>query len=454
MWCFSSVHWSLLALVVSAEVAFYTDVSQGADVNILLVIADDVGSDVVPGYAQGTNKPPMPILQGLQASGVTFSNVWANPICSPTRATLLTGRYGFRTGVQFLCQPNNTLGVAVSEPSVPRALKTQVNISSAAFGKWHAGRLDNAAPQSAPDHPILMGFSRYTGNVMGAVASYTSWTRYVNNTTLAERLTTSTKYSTLDVTDEAVSWINRQGNQNWLCWVAYNAPHSPFHKPPNDLHSYDALAETGAPNRSYLEAMTESFDTELGRLISSIPASVRNKTLIIVIGDNGTPAAVKSGGFRGAKSSIYEGGIRVPLVASGALIVNPNRTVDQLVNSTDFFATAMDVHSISLSSVNEGLVQDTVSLLPYIKNVSHPSPRTTAFVGYKNNGTATADFSRTVRNDRYKLLRFTIASVTTEEFYDLQLDPQEASNILLRTLTSTEQTNLDSLRTRLAELSN
>jgi arylsulfatase A-like enzyme len=444
----------LRALTLAVAMAFGT--SHAADVNILLVIADDMGSDATVGYPEGTAKAPMPVLQGLQANGVTFTNAWANPICSPTRATILTGRYGFRTGVQFICQPNNTLGVAVSEPSIPRALKNQANIASAAFGKWHTGRLDAAAPQTAQDHPILMGFSRYVGGITGAVANYNNWSRYVNNLTLKERLTTSTTYATTDAVNEAVSWINRNGNFNWLCWVAFNAPHSPYHKPPNHLHRFDALPTTGATNREYFAAMVESMDTELGRLLSSIPTTVREKTIVIFIGDNGTPNAVKSGGFRGSKDTIYEGGIRVPLVVSGALVANPNRTVSQLVNSTDIFATVMDVHGINLSSVNEGLPQDTVSFLPYIKNQSHPAPRTTAFVGRRSSGAANADFQRAVRNDRYKLLRFTVTStgVTTEEFYDLQVDPLEATNILLRALTPTEQTNLDSLRTRLAELSN
>ncbi len=445
-----------LAAIFSSAIAFDPIVSQGADVNILFIIADDMGSDVAPGYPNGTNKPPMPILQGLQANGVTFSNVWANPICSPTRATLLTGRYGFRTGVQYLSQVNNSIGVLVSEPSIPRALTSGANIASAAYGKWHIGRQNSTAPQTPQDHPIMMGFSRYTGSPRGDLTSYTSWDRYANNITLNERLSTSTRYATTDVVDEAASWINRKGADNWHCWVAFNAPHSPFHKPPNELHSYDALPDTGATNRQYFEAMAESMDTEIGRLISNIPVSVRNKTMIIFMGDNGTPVGVKRGGFRGNKDLVYEGGVRVPLVVSGAMVASPNRTVDSLVNSTDVFATVMDVHGINLSTVYEGLVQDTVSFLPYIKNITHPAPRTTAFVEYKSSALSTADFNRAVRNDRYKLCRFTVNStgVTTEEFYDLQVDSLEATNILVRTLTSTEQTNLDNLRTRLAELTN
>ncbi|MDZ4848870.1 MAG: sulfatase-like hydrolase/transferase [Pirellulaceae bacterium] len=446
-----SVRWCLNA-IFSMVALSQLQVCMAADNNILLVIADDMGSDVAPGYSEGTNKPPMPVLQGLQANGVTFRNVWANPVCSPTRATILTGRYGFRTGVQNVSMPANTIGVSISEPSIPRALQTQVNIASTAFGKWHVARQDAAAPDSPPDHPILMGFSRYIGNLMGQVPNYSNWSRYVNNTTLVERLTTSTTYATTDVVNQAVSWINRQGNQNWFCWVALNAPHSPFHKPSNELHSYDALAATGAPDRSYYEAMCESLDTEMGRLLSSIPTDVKNKTMIIFIGDNGTPSAVKSGGFRGSKGNVYDGGLRVPLVVSGALVANPNRNVDQLVNSTDIFATVMDVHGINLATVNEGRIQDTVSFLPYVKNVVHTAPRTTSFGEIRANAT---NFSRAVRNDRYKLVRLTNnAGVTSEEFYDLQVDAQEASNILLRTLTPSEQTNLDSLRARLLALSN
>lgn len=448
----NSLVWLLCALSLWSSV----ESCRAADVNILVVIADDMGAEVAPLYPVGTNKPPMPVLQGLQTNGVTFLNAYANPLCSPTRATLLTGRYGFRTGVEFVATTGSSIGVVVTEPSIPRALRNQLNITSAAFGKWHIGRQNATAPQTPQDHPILMGFSRYVGSPRADLAGFTSWDRYVNNLTLNERLTTSTTYATTDVVNESVSWINRNGNSNWMCWVAFNAPHDPFHKPPNALHSYDALADIGAPNRSYYEASCEAMDTELGRLLSSIPTAVRNKTMVVFIGDNGTPNAVKRGGYRGSKATVYEGGSRVPFVVSGALVANPNRTSNVLVNTTDLFATVMDVHGINLSAVNEGLPQDTVSILPYVQNLSHPTPRTTAYVSHKSNATATADYNRSVRNDRYKLLRFTLGAtgVTSEEFYDLQLDELETTNILLRTLTTTEQTNLNNLRTRLAELSN
>jgi arylsulfatase A-like enzyme len=217
----------------------------------------------------------------------------------------------------------------------------------------------------------------------------------------------------------------------------FQFPASPFHKPPNELHSYDALAATGEPNRSYYEAMCETTDTEMGRLLKSIPADVRSKTMVIFIGDNGTLSDVKRGGLRGAKFGVYEGGIRAPLVVSGPLVVNPNRTVDQIVNSSDLFATIMDIHGIALSAVNQGRAQDTISFLPFIKNIPHPAPRETAFSDIRSSGAVNADFRRAVRNTRFKLLRFTLSGVTTEEYYDVELDPLEASNILQRTLTAT-----------------
>ncbi len=293
-----------LVLLISA-LAFAN--LRGADVNVLLIIADDLGVDAAPGYSPGTNKPPMPNLALLQSKGVTFRNVWANPLCSPTRATLLTGRYGFRTGVQYVSLDRNAIGVRIGEPSIPRALMAKRGIPSGAFGKWHVAQLGENPATPPVNHPIVMGFAKYAGNLSSTLASYGTWTKVVNDPGLTAVTTTSKTYATSDAVDEALDWIRQQGPSPWFAWVAFNAPHDPFHKPPAPLHHYDDLPANGGPPRGYYEAMCEALDTELGRLVNGLPAAVKAKTMIIFIGDNGTPGEVKRGGFRGAKFDVYEG---------------------------------------------------------------------------------------------------------------------------------------------------
>ncbi len=421
--------------------------ARAADVNVLLIIADDFGVDVAPGYDLGTSKPPMPNLTALKNSGVRFTNAWANPLCSPTRATLLTGRYGFRTGVQYVSLDTNNIGVKTTEPSVARGLSSKASIACGAFGKWHIAQLGGSPATSAADHPIAMGFSKYAGNLTSTLTSYTSWPKVENNTNRVETTSTSTTYATSDVVNEALEWIGARGSNNWFAWVAFNAPHDPFHVPPNDLHSYDTTATN---NRKKYEAMCEAMDTELGRLLDGIPDTVMAKTMVIFVGDNGTPSAVKQGGLRGAKFDVYEGGIRVPLYVSGKNVSGSNRTVSSLVNTTDIFATLMDVHGIALSTVDEGKTQDTRTMLPYIKNVTHPSPRNTAFADIRSINGAT--ISSAIRNANYKLIRRKTGTTSSEEFYNISTDTLEATNLKAATapaLSGTNLTNYNSLKTTL-----
>ena len=131
--------------------------------NILLIIADDMGLDATPGYSVGTSKPTMPNLQDLMNSGVRFNNVWSNPVCTPTRATILTGKYGFRTNVINVGDVLST-----SETSLHKVLNTNASeYSHAVIGKWHLS--------SDPTHPTAMGVDYFAGLLGGGVQSYTNW---------------------------------------------------------------------------------------------------------------------------------------------------------------------------------------------------------------------------------------------------------------------------------------
>ncbi len=396
-----------------------------ADTNVLFIIADDLGTDVCPIYPEGTSKPPMPNVATLAAQGVTFTRAWGSTVCTPSRASALSGRYGFRTGVQYY---GNAVNLDTSEPTIAKGLLTQRGIASGAFGKWHMSRIDGLGNVSAADHPIVMGFEKYAGRLTGQLPDYYAWTRTVNDTGLVETNTATTTYATTDVVNQALTWINSKGTANWFAWVAFNAPHSPYHKPPNNLHSYDSLASTGASARLYYEAMCESLDTEIGRLLSGMSAAVRAKTMIVLIGDNGTPGGVKSGGYRGSKGFMYEGGVRVPMIVSGARVVGGGRTSDALVNLTDIFATVMAIHGIPLSSVNLGRTQDTVSLLPYIANTTHPTPRWWVYTDYRN-GTNYTTLRTAIRSNRWKLIRVSEGSISTDQFFNLADDPLEANDL-------------------------
>jgi len=161
--------------------------------NILLIIADDMGLDATPVYSVGTSTPNMPNLEMLMNSGVRFNNVWSNPVCTPTRATILTGKYGLRTNVI-------TVGdvLSTSETSIFDLMNTNApDYSHAVVGKWHLS--------TDPTHPTSMGADYFAGLLAGGVQSYTNWNLTENGQT-----NNTTEYSTTKFTDLAIDWVNNQ----------------------------------------------------------------------------------------------------------------------------------------------------------------------------------------------------------------------------------------------------
>jgi len=299
--------------------------------NILLIIADDMGLDATPNYNVGSIKPNMPNLEVMMNTGIRFNNFWSNPTCTPTRGTILTGKYGFRTGV------TEVGGVMpLSETSLQSHLdNTGSGYNHAVVGKWHLANNDAS-------HPTNMGVNYYAGLLSGGVQSYTSWNFTENGQT-----SNTTEYTTTKFTDLAIDWVEQQ-TQPWFLWLAYNAPHTPFHLPPNNLHNQGNLptdqASVDANPLPYYMAMLEAMDTEIGRLLSSMSATERENTVIIFIGDNGTPGETAQEYISSrAKGSIYNGGINVPMVISGKNVLRVNAVEEALINSTDLFATISEL---------------------------------------------------------------------------------------------------------------
>ena len=163
--------------------------NSGAKNNVLLIIADDMGLDSTVGYNIGNQKPNMPNLEKLINSGLKFNNVWANPVCSPTRSTIITGKYGYRTSVLTV---DNSL--STSETSLFKYLEENSDYNSALIGKWH---LSGKPPDH--NHPNNMGIDYYAGIIGGGIQNYYSWPFSKNGNS-----SQSTEYSTTKLTNEAI----------------------------------------------------------------------------------------------------------------------------------------------------------------------------------------------------------------------------------------------------------
>ncbi|WP_345190162.1 sulfatase-like hydrolase/transferase [Algibacter agarivorans] len=395
--------------------------------NILLVIADDMGLDACPGYDIGSVKPNMPNLQSLMNSGIKFNNLWSNPTCTPTRAGIITGKYGLRTSVLAVDDPLST-----SETSLQKYLDLNTNneYANAVIGKWHLSRNTN--------HPNDMGVDYFAGFTGGGVPSYTNWTLNVNGST-----STSTDYTTTKFTDLAINWVDQQ-SKPWFLWLAFNAPHTPFHLPPNNLHAQGALPSDNASINTnplpYYMAAIEALDTEMGRLINSLSDAERENTIIIFIGDNGTPGKVAQGyNSRRAKGSIYQGGVNVPMVISGKHVTRVNASEYALINATDLFATIADIAGTETTEINDsksfkGLLSDSD--------------------GGKRDYAYTENDDYTIRNTTHKYIYFNDGS---EALYNLSDNPLENPNLLNANqlpLSSENALIKDELTAKLLEIRN
>lgn len=382
--------------------------------NILLVIADDMGKDATPNYSEGSIKPNMPTLQSMINTGVTFDNLWSYPVCTPTRASILTGKYGIKTNVLEVGDV-----ISTAETSVQGYIDSNTGnaYATAIIGKWHLSLNAN--------DPITMGVDYYAGLLTGGVQSYTNWNLTENGQT-----TNSTEYTTTKFTDLAINWVDNQ-TKPWFLWLAYNAPHTPFHLAPTDLHSQGNLptdqSSIDANPTPYFLSAVEAMDSELGRLLNSLSTEERNNTIIIFIGDNGTPNQVVQTPYSSmrAKGSIYQGGVNVPMIVSGVGVSRMGERESALVHTTDLFATIANIAGVSIQEINNSasfynLVSDDTA-----------SKRTYVYTERSNNGVSYA-----IRDANYKLI---VNDNGTEQFYKISTDPYEGLNLIGTTL-STEAT--------------
>lgn len=312
--------------------------------NVLLIIADDLGVDSLSLYPYSTDVAATPTLETLAQTGITFDYVWATPVCTTSRATILTGAHGIHSGVNqnaAVLSPNTD-----NLPNLITSLNTENTVKSAAFGKWHL-----AGNNGSVNHPNDVGFDFFSGNMRGSVGDYFNWSQVINGQQQSQ-----TEYHTTVVTDAAINWISQQSEQ-WFAYVAYASPHTPLHLPPLPLHSYTDLdgteSDIAARPRDYFNAMIESLDTEVGRLLNGLSSTQRANTTIIFMGDNGTGNQVADKNVfpsRHVKGSLYEGGIRVPMVIHGAGVERGIERTAAAVNTTDLYSTIAELMGLSLSS--------------------------------------------------------------------------------------------------------
>lgn len=416
--------------------------------NVLLIIADDFGVDYMATYGMGSDFAPTPVLDSLAGEGVVFTNAWTNPICSPSRANILAGKYAFRTGIGTAITGPDNVRLDTAEYTVAKAVKAQAGAATAMMGKWHLGHNSQAFRRN----PNACGFDRYAGNVEGQISNYYAWTKTVNGAN-----SVVLNYATTEAVNDAINWLGGR-DEPWFLVMSFNAPHVPFHKPPNDLHSFDYLStsqsEIDANPIPYFKAMVEAMDTEIGRLIAYLKNSGQlASTNIVFIGDNGTDDLVVQAPFNPAKAkgTVYEGGVRVPLIVSGPSVVQPGRTSAELINSTDLYHTVLELMGGDPGNLPAGSAPDSRSFLPVLQNSPDTGSRRAWIYGdlFRPLSSGPSD-GKAISDGEYKLIRFD--QTGAQEFYHIAADPFEASPIDIYSLNAVQQDHYDFLCSELSAL--
>ena len=394
------------------------DVPEVAKPNILLIILDDWGVDSSPWDNPSADRnATMQNIDGLVRNGLRFSNAYAQAACSPTRASILTGTIPAEHGIGV---PGNTL--ADNLMTLPRLFDTAgSDYALASYGKWHLGG-DNDGPFLIGGWPEFYGFS-------GGGSDYNSWTPINNGT----RESTLSSYITTDLATKTADFIQAQDalDKPWFCWLAFNAPHSPFHEPPASLlqSNWDVSATT---DRDLYEKMLEAVDTEIGNVLAHVDLT---ETTVIVLGDNGTPGILALPPYTNghAKGSLYDGGGHVPMVIAGANVKSRGVT-KRIVHCADLYSTIAEIAGIDAFVPIE--TRDTSE--SFFEELAQESPENDKIVIVERFGTSIIP-GRALRSGDYRLLIYddpsTTADTPTYEAYHVTLDETETDNLLTKPLS-------------------
>jgi arylsulfatase A-like enzyme len=344
----------LLVVLVGASLLAATSHAQEKP-NIVHIVADDLGWKDVGFHGSNISTPNIDM---LAKTGAELTSFYAQPMCTPTRACLMTGRYPFRYGLQTAVIPSaHTYGLPTDEWLLPQALK-EVGYTTAIVGKWHLGHADKKY------WPRQRGFDHQYGPLIGEIDYFTheqhdvlDW--YRNNQPLEVK-----GYSTELIGQEAVRFIGQHPKDKPLyLYLTFNAPHTPYQAPERYLEKYKQIAD---PNRRAYCAMISAMDEQIGQVVKAIDQKgIRQQTLILFHSDNGgvknkmfagegdmsnITIPCDNGPYRDGKGSLYEGGTRVCAIANWPGKIQPGK-VDELIHVVDLFPT---IAKLGGASTNKG----------------------------------------------------------------------------------------------------
>jgi N-acetylgalactosamine-6-sulfatase len=385
--------------------------------NIVVILADDLGIGDLSSY--GAPDIRTPHIDSIGERGVRFTQAYANaPECTPTRTALMTGRYQQRVGglecaigvgevgrydeAEWLAK-RGELGLPTSERSLPRIFK-DAGYDTACIGKWHLGYREKF---SANAH----GFDEYFG-ILGGNANYFTHVEEGGARVLSHngKPVERKGYLTDLFGEAAVNWLRQRKTRPLLLYLAFNAPHTPIQAPD------DPAIRQG--HRPTFARMVERMDYQVGAVLAQLKAMGAGRdTIVVFASDNGGDNNGRNHPYRGRKGTLWEGGIRAPLLVQWTAAIKDGRTVEQPAMTMDLLPTLMAAADVRAP----GLKLDGIDLMPHIRGERRPAERT-MFWRYKR-----------LQNRRKAVRRGNLKWVLDngqEELHDLAKDPLEETNLL------------------------
>jgi len=393
--------------------------------NILLIMSDDQGYHDVSYY--NTKDIKTPNIDQIRNEGIRFDNFYANsPVCSPTRASLISGLYPHKAGVPGVIRTNkkNNWGYLKKDfLSLPQELN-KLKYNTALVGKWHLGL-------NYPNTPLDRGFKFFHGFLGDMMDDYWNHKRHgYNYMRLDEKIIEPKGHATDLFTDWSIDYIKSQEKKKkpFFLFLSYNAPHFPVQPPKKYLDNVISREKGIDSIRANLVAFIEHMDYGIGRVINSLKETNQyNNTVIIFTSDNGghNPSKANNGPLRDGKQSLYEGGLKVPTVISWQNKIKKNSVSNKTLLTMDLYPTIIEIAGKKIKNKIDG-----VSFIDEMKNPksNHKNERILYFTRREGGDRYGGKSINALRKGSWKLIQNN--PYQPQELYDLKNDPLERKNLI------------------------
>ncbi len=390
--------------LVSTCLCFYSCQKEPEPVlpNIIFILTDDQGWGDLGVHGNDTIETPT--LDRLKSEGASFTKFYVSPLCAPSRASFLSGKYHLKTGTVSVSQGMERM--RASERTIAEILSDK-GYATGCFGKWHNG-------SNYPENPQGQGFNEFVGFTAG------HWNNYFDTQLEHNGEMRPTKGYISDViTDESMSFIERNKDQPFFCYIPYNAPHGPFQVPERYFQKYK---DKGLKDRlAAIYGMCENVDDNVARILNQLDElALTDNTIVIFATDNGPNGRRYNGAMKGVKGHVDEGGVRVPLFVKWPHKVPAGKEIEALSSHIDLLPTLLDMIG---SDIPDGL--DGVSLAPTLFNSDHTMPARKIYT-HVNFMTNMTPYPGAIRDGRYVLT----VKKEGNELYDLTKDPAQKQDLI------------------------